>query len=253
MSPSLFLLLLAAPDRDLIPPLDLILYGATGCVGHFAATHLSRQAGLRWAIADRNATKLSALASSLRASSSPSQPELIVASLSQPMQWVRRAAVVATAAGPYSIHGGAALLKACAENGVHYADLSDEFPWQRRMIDAHDHTARRSGARVVVGAGFCALAGEMGSQLAIEKMADGLPRRRTVHSSGEDVSVDAWLEEYNGGVSAGVINTPHNLSYPKQWDLGASCIPPKPFPRHPLAPPGRSVCARAKRFGQPQD
>ena len=26
-------------------------------------------------------------------------------------------------------------MKACAENGVNYVDISDEFYWQRRMID----------------------------------------------------------------------------------------------------------------------
>ena len=43
------------------PELDLVLYGATGCVGHFAAQHLANQTGLNWAIADRNATRLAEL------------------------------------------------------------------------------------------------------------------------------------------------------------------------------------------------
>ena len=44
-------------------------------------------------------------------------------------------------AGRYSIHGGELLVRACAESGTHYADVSDEFYWQREMIDSHDAAA----------------------------------------------------------------------------------------------------------------
>ena len=55
---------------DVGPPaaadLDLILYGAYGCVGRIAALHLANKTTtslrLRWAIAGRNRTKLAALA-----------------------------------------------------------------------------------------------------------------------------------------------------------------------------------------------
>ena len=43
----------------MVPDLDLILYGASGCVGHFSALHLANQTDLKWAIADINATRLS--------------------------------------------------------------------------------------------------------------------------------------------------------------------------------------------------
>ena len=44
-------------------------------------------------------------------------------------EFVTRARAIATAAGPFSIHDGAVLVRACAEHGVHYADISDEFYW----------------------------------------------------------------------------------------------------------------------------
>merc|ERR1719335_1676478 len=81
--------------------LDLILYGAYGCVGHFAAGHLANQTGLKWAIAGRNATSLKALAATLAAAGgSSSKPEIIVASLDgkeDAATWVTRAKAVISA------------------------------------------------------------------------------------------------------------------------------------------------------------
>jgi len=56
------------------------------------------------------------------------------------------------------------------------------------------------------------LAGDLGSQLALAKL--GVAQDAVV-------DLDAWLETYNGGLSAGVINTGKaiaNASYPKEWD-----------------------------------
>merc|ERR1712232_449279 len=142
--------------------LDLILYGADGCVGHFAASHLAQQPDLKWAIAGRTEEHLLALAEQLvNEGGKSSKPEIIVAALdgkSDPKAWVTRAQAVITAAGPFSAHGGELVVKACAENGVHYSDTSDEFYWQRWMIDRHDAAARKTGANVVLSSGFCVLA-----------------------------------------------------------------------------------------------
>ncbi|CAE7945077.1 unnamed protein product [Symbiodinium sp. KB8] len=193
---------------------DLILYGADGCVGHFAAQHLAVQKSLTWAIAGRNGTKLESLKEDLKSLGDISEPSIVVASLdgkSDPKEWVQRTRAVITAAGPFSIHGGQLLLQACAELGVHYADTSDEFYWQRWMVDGYDGVAKASGAQVVLSSGFCALAGDLGAQLAMTEVVQ----------NGSEVKLDAWLEKYNGGVSAGVINTAKvmkNVSYPKAWD-----------------------------------
>lgn len=211
---------LAAAEADL----DLILYAADGCVGHFAASHLAAQPGLKWAIAGRTRAKLEAVAADLAAAGGPSsKPEIIVATLDGKMDLgavVRRARAVATAAGPFSIHGGEYLVKACAENGVHYTDTSDEFYWQRRMVDGYDTVAKKTGARMVLSSGFCALAGDLGSQLALEAIGAGV---------GDEVAVDAWLDGYNGGLSAGVINTAgalKNATYPKEWDTDPYVLAP---------------------------
>lgn len=211
-----FLGVVTAVNRDLSRDLDVILYGAYGCVGHYAAIHLASQSNLSWAIAGRNASKLQALAAEL-ASLPSGRPEIIVASLSGDMTWVGRARAVATAAGPFSIHQGEDLLRACARLGTHYADTSDEFYWQRRMIDAYDATALATGARISLASGFCALAADLGAALALE----------AVGGVGGAGSVDAWLEQYSGGASAGVISTTHvNASYPKAWETDPYVLAP---------------------------
>jgi len=210
----------ALADADL----DLILYGADGCVGHFAAAHLAQQPNLKWAIAGRTLAHLQAVAADLaKEGGNSSKPEIIVAALdgkTDPKTWVKRAKAVITAAGPFSIHGGELVVKACAETGVHYADTSDEFYWQRWMVDRHDAAAQKTGAKVVLASGFCALAGDLGSQLAIASLAP---------ANGAQVDVDAWLETYNGGLSAGVINTGKaiaNASFPKEWNTDPYVLVP---------------------------
>lgn len=103
---------------------------------------------------------------------------------------------------------------------MHYSDTSDEFYWQRWMIDRHNAAAEKSGARVVLSSGFCVLAGDLGSQLAI----DGLGA-----AADANVSVDAWLETYNGGISAGVIHTAKviaNATFPKEWNTDPYVLGP---------------------------
>ena len=106
-------------------PLDVILYGAYGCVGQIAAHHLATKQGLRWAIAGRNETRLRALAQELASSGASSTPDIIVSPLTGNItRWVSTSKVVATAAGPFSIHDGELLVEACSRLGVHYADTS---------------------------------------------------------------------------------------------------------------------------------
>ena len=54
---------------------------------------------------------------------------------------------------------------------------------------------------MVLSSGFCVLAGDLGAQLALRALSDA-----SSDGSG-DLRLDAWLEGYNGGVSAGVIHT----------------------------------------------
>jgi len=80
-----------------------------------------------------------------------SEPEVIVATLDGKQDvkaWVQRTSTVISAAGPFNRNGGEVLLKACAELGVHYADTSDEFYWQRWMVDRYHNVAKSTKANI---------------------------------------------------------------------------------------------------------
>jgi short subunit dehydrogenase-like uncharacterized protein len=61
--------------------------------------------------------------------------------------------LVLTTVGPYQLYGNE-LVAACAASGVDYVDLCGEPAWMRQMIDAHEATAKASGARIVFSCGF---------------------------------------------------------------------------------------------------
>jgi short subunit dehydrogenase-like uncharacterized protein len=69
--------------------------------------------------------------------------------------------VVVSTVGPYALHGEP-LVRACADTGTDYCDLTGEVQWIRRMIRAHQQTARKSGARLVNCCGFDSIPSDLG-------------------------------------------------------------------------------------------
>src|SRR4029077_19101981 len=86
---------------------------------------------------------------------------------------------VVTTVGPYLLYGND-LVAACAASGTDYFDLCGEVPWMRRIIDAHQATAERSGARIMFSCGYDSLPFELGVFFCQEaaKKAMGAPVAR---------------------------------------------------------------------------
>jgi len=128
---------------------SLVVYGATGFTGTLAAEYVVRQYGstsLKWAIAGRSEAKLEKLRAAL-----DGKPGIIVADgddFAALKVLAERTVSVATCAGPFARYGSK-LVKACAEAGTAYCDITGEVDWVRAMIDEHDDTARGTGARIV--------------------------------------------------------------------------------------------------------
>ncbi len=171
----------ATAPRDL----DLVLWGATGYTGRLLARSVAEcaPAGLRWALAGRDRARLQAVAAELDL-----DVDLVLADAHEPASlaaMARRAKVVASAVGPYALHG-TALVAACVEAGSDYADLTGELPWMRACIDAFDAPARASGARVVQACGFDSVPSDLGVLLlqrtALERW--GRPCRWVRHTFG---------------------------------------------------------------------
>ena len=109
---------------------DLVIYGATSFVGQILTEYLYEHIGLtrkvKWAIAGRSEAKLQALRDSLGEGASK-LPILIADAGDQKAldAMCQKSRVIVSTVGPYMLYGDM-LVKACAENGNDYCDLTGE-------------------------------------------------------------------------------------------------------------------------------
>jgi short subunit dehydrogenase-like uncharacterized protein len=186
---------------------DLIVFGATSFVGKILARHLFEQFGahgdLKWAAAGRSLARLE----ELRASLGPQAARLPLfvadagdeAALRQMCLGTR--AVVSTV-GPYALYGEP-LVKVCAETGTDYCDLTGEAQWIRRMLNRHEETASKSGARIVHCCGFDSMPSDLGVLFL---------QRESVRRFGQPCQrVKMRVKALRGGVSGGTVASIMNI------------------------------------------
>src|ERR1700759_2510337 len=145
---------------------DIVVYGATGFTGQlvaeYLATHYRDDTQLKWAMAGRSLDKLKSVRDAIGA---PADTPLIVADASDPASlkaMIDQTRSVVTTVGPYLLYGNE-LVAACAASGIDYFDLCGEVPWMRRMIDAHQAGAKKSGARIMFSCGYDSIPFELGT------------------------------------------------------------------------------------------
>jgi short subunit dehydrogenase-like uncharacterized protein len=180
---------------------DIIVYGATGFTGQlvaeYLAAHYAGEGAPKWAMAGRSLDKLASVRDAIGA---PADTALIVADAGDPASlkaMVDQTKSVLTTVGPYQLYGSE-LVAACAASGTDYLDLCGEPVWMRQMIDAHEATAKSSGARIVFSCGFDSLPFELGVFSAQEeaKKVFGAPTNRV---KGR---VRAMKGTFSGGTAA---------------------------------------------------
>ena len=144
---------------------DIIVYGATGFTGQlvaeYLAAHYTGKGDPKWALAGRSRDKLASVRDAIGA---PADTPLIVADASDPASlkaMVDQTRSVISTVGPYQLYGSE-LLAACVADGTDYFDLCGEPLWMRQMIEAHEATAKSTGARIVFSCGFDSLPFELG-------------------------------------------------------------------------------------------
>ena len=144
---------------------DIIVFGASGFTGRLVAEYLHKTYGngdkLSWAMAGRSASKLASVRDEMEL---PANTPLVTADSDNPESlraMATRAKVILTTVGPYQLYGSD-LVAACAETGTDYVDLCGETTWMRHMLDAHEETARKSGARIVFSCGFDSIPSDLG-------------------------------------------------------------------------------------------
>jgi len=195
------------PARSHAPAHDVVVFGATSFVGQILTRYLAREFGtpgrLRWAIAGRSAEKLA----ELRAKLGPKAGRLplIVADAADGAALRRMcsdARVVVSTVGPYALYG-TPLVQACAETGTDYCDLTGETHWIRRMIDAWEPTARKSGARIVHCCGFDSIPSDLGVYY--------LQREARKRFDAPCTTVKMRVKGMSGGFSGGTVASMMNL------------------------------------------
>ena len=159
-------------------PVDITLLGATGYTGALTADHLSTHlpAGATWAIAGRNAAKLEVESRRIVALGG-SEPDIIVADAGDPESMRAMAEgtrVLITTVGPYLEHGEPAV-KAAAEAGIAYVDLTGEPLFVDRMWLKYHEIAQSTGARIIHACGFDSIPYDLGALYTVLQLPDDLP------------------------------------------------------------------------------
>ena len=192
---------------DRKPNYDLVVFGATGFVGRILCNYLLDQVEangpIRWAVAGRSKAKLEALVTELgtRADGLPylTADATDEASLRELCAQTR---VVVSTVGPYALYGEL-LVKACADTGTDYCDLTGEPQWVRQMIERYQAVAQGSGARIVHCCGFDSIPSDLGVYYLQQqaKRRFGQPCDR----------IKMRVKALKGGVSGGTIASGINI------------------------------------------
>ncbi|KAF4325121.1 hypothetical protein JM18_000636 [Phytophthora kernoviae] len=195
-------------------PFDVIVYGATGFTGALVARYLAVESesalgspsALKWAVAARSESKLLQIKEELKSKlSGEVAPELIDAipvvvadsnDEASLVAMVQQTRVVASLVGPYKLYGEL-LVKACAEQGVHYCDLTGEIVWIEEMTVKYAEIAATTGAILVNCCGFESIPSDLTTFLVTDRIQSKL------HSSTS--TVDFYITDLKGEASGGTL------------------------------------------------
>ena len=212
---------------------DLVVYGAASFVGRLLTRYLVERIGtggeIKWALAGRNADKLRAVAQEFGVEALPT----IIADAGDRAAldaMAARTKVVVTTVGPYALYGSE-LVAACAAQGTDYCDLTGEPQWMQRMIDAHQDTARASGARIVHNCGFDSIPSDMG--------VDFLQEQAQAEFGAPCTQIRMAVKAAKGGFSGGTVASLINVMNEIKADPGLRKIMQSPY----------AVCPQGQREG----
>jgi short subunit dehydrogenase-like uncharacterized protein len=203
---------------------DIIVYGATGFTGQlvaeYLAAHYKGDSSLKWAMAGRSKDKLASVRDAIGASA---DAPLIVADAGDPASlkaMVDQTKSVISTVGPYQLYGSD-LVALCAASGTDYLDLCGEPVWMRQMIDAHEASAKSSGARIVFSCGFDSLPFELGV-FFVQEVA-----KKTLGASVNRVK--GRVRDMKGGPSGGTVASVKATFAAAAKDLSLVALLQNPF------------------------
>ncbi|OWZ18506.1 Trans-acting enoyl reductase [Phytophthora megakarya] len=197
----------------MIKPFDVIVFGATGFTGSLVARYLaaepesalSNPSALKWAIAARSEAKLVQVREQLKTKLPNVAPELIDAipvvvadsdNEESLVKMVQQTNVVVSLVGPYKLYGEL-LVKTCADNGVHYCDLTGEIVWIEEMTAKYATTAAQSGAVIVNCCGFESIPSDLTTFLVADRI------KKKYNSATR--TIDLYITDLKGEASGGTL------------------------------------------------
>lgn len=184
---------------------DFILFGATSFVGKIMAEYLAENyhsEQLNWALAGRSQQKLQQLKNEL--GSAAANLAIVVADSANPdslQAMCNSTQLIVSTVGPYALYGEP-LVKACAETGTDYCDLTGETQWIARMLAKYQHTAEQSGARLVNCCGFDSIPSDLG----VLFMQEQAKQQFDEYCFRVKMRVKAVSGGFSGGTAASLLN-----------------------------------------------
>ena len=159
---------------------DIVVFGATGFTGRLVCDELARAQPtnrFKWAIAGRNRDKLLDVRRDLRAAVPTATPDVIIAASDERSSldaMARRAGVVITTVGPFSLHGEP-LVEACVAAGTDYLDIAGEPDFWIPLSARYHDRATRSGSICVSCCGFDSVPADLGALFTIKQLGGSGP------------------------------------------------------------------------------
>ncbi|WP_404393325.1 saccharopine dehydrogenase family protein [Humibacillus xanthopallidus] len=221
------------PDRE--RDLDIVLFGATGFVGVLTAAHLAEHApdGARIALAGRSRAKLETARAEIGGRALDWPLVEVDATDSAGLRGLAaRTTVLASTVGPYAAYGKE-VVRACAEEGTHYADLTGEVLFVRWSLDEVDTRARETGAAIVHACGFDSIPSDLGVLVTAQ--------RASADDAGELGETTLLVRSMKGGFSGGTIDSARQQAITTRTDAAARRTISDPYalsPRRSEEPSG---------------
>lgn len=223
---------------------DAVVFGATGFVGRLLCEYLAEcrhpdGAPIRWAMAGRSRRKLEAVRADL-----PGENEhipILIADADDTVslrQLCERSRVVVSTVGPYARHGEG-LVRACAETGTDYCDLTGEVHWIRDMIERYEPTARETGARLVHCCGFDSIPSDLGVFFTRQQARERWGR--------EMKAIHMRVKAMRGGLSGGTAASMLGIIEAARGDRRLRRALADPYL---LCPPGHGFTARQNDYSR---
>ncbi|RKP39875.1 Saccharopine dehydrogenase-domain-containing protein, partial [Dimargaris cristalligena] len=178
------------------------VWGATGFTGKYIAEYLLREGpqNLKFAIAGRNKSKLIATQESLGESypNALKLPLIIADSANDDLlqAMARQSRVVISTVGPF-LQYGEPLVRACAQEGTDYVDITGEAIWVKLMAAKYHDLAVRNQALIVSCCGFDSIPSDLGVFMVVDYI-----KKRYGKDTG---AVKGSMVQLKGGLSGGTL------------------------------------------------